>query len=263
MSRRNEFELALDHHRDRKMIEQLAREILLATVEFQTLSNDNLAFIEAHWGDADNPWWKVTFLVRGVRLYQVYFDGDKPTINYLGVKDPEEPIAAYTLHGHYIPGSGDFSLHTEPREKAPCGGILECPRCKKDVEEYQAYRLEQTKLREQALRDTAIVNLQKEEESVMVAYTAHGYHIPGSGEETPSPEDRAKEVVRKYVDNQQLGNALFDVMLVMFAYVGGGWKAILTTDIPNSQYFELTYFLDEDRIHINVFSKTDEDDVEG
>jgi len=191
---RKDFNLELDHYQDRKMIEQLAREIILAVAEFQTLSNDDLRFMEAHWGNADNPWWKATFLVKGVRLYQVLFNGEKPIISYLGVKEPDEPIAAHTLHGHYIPGSGDLSFVTEPEQKAPCGGILECPRCKKDVEEYRAYQLEQTKLREQALKETAIVNLQKEEESVMAAYTQHGHHIPGSGEDTEEsrPSVRAR-----------------------------------------------------------------------
>ena len=114
------FTAEIERSREANKLQQLAKEIMLATVEFQTLTEDDLVVMGTFWNYSDNrDKWKVNFLVKGIRLYQVLFNGEKPIISYLGVKEPDEPIAAHTLHGHYIPGSGDLIFVTEPREKAP------------------------------------------------------------------------------------------------------------------------------------------------
>jgi hypothetical protein len=65
-------------------------------------------------------------------------------------------------------------------------------------------------------------------------------------------EEAAKEIVRRYVDLENAGNARFEVRLISFVTVLDEWTAIVVTDIDHTRY-ELTCDTDTDRIHMNVF----------
>jgi Family of unknown function (DUF6275) len=134
---------------------------------------------------------------------------------------------AFTGHGHHIPGTVLPPRNDRPKNVARCGGVRFCPRCK---DEFEAYK-----------RD-------------------HKYQ----GSSAPQvPEDRAKYEVRKYVNDLHLGNARFEVKLVTFAYILGGWKAHVITDLEDELYFEVTYNSSEDVIYLDTYQKISNIVIEG
>lgn len=120
---------------------------------------------------------------------------------------------AFTTHGHHIPGT---TMGTPPNQRARCGGVERCPKCKSEVSEF---------------------------------------HFEGL--RTNKPADKGEEFVRKYVNNQNFGNARFDVQLITFTYILGGWKAFYTTDIENGTIYEVICKKDDNRLIMNVYQKQD------
>ena len=83
--------------------------------------------------------------------------------------------------------------------------------------------------------------------------------------ESPSPQERARQVVQAYVKSRltanQLSTVTFEdrhVFLLSFGFVLLGWKAILATTLSKDVHYEVTYDNFRGQTILQVFSKVDE-----
>ncbi|QBZ73606.1 hypothetical protein SEA_ROSAASANTEWAA_42 [Streptomyces phage RosaAsantewaa] len=122
----------------------------------------------------------------------------------------------YTSHGHQIPGTMD-SLY--PPAQAACGGIQGCKSCLSDAAQHM------------------------QEGTQMM------------------PQDfpaKAKELLINYVDShysQSFDKPEFEVYVVWFVKVLQHWKALVSTDMPDGKYYELTYNGDKRETYIDEYVK--------
>jgi hypothetical protein len=124
---------------------------------------------------------------------------------------------AYTTHGHHIPGTLKGQGVATAIAPIHCGGVDDCPGCRTEVDEYKT-------------------------------------SITGTGVNYP---EQAMELVREYVDRMHFGNAKFDVYVVIFAYVLGGWKALISTTIEDGMYYEVTYNVNKREAYLDAYKKLD------
>lgn len=73
--------------------------------------------------------------------------------------------------------------------------------------------------------------------------------------------DKAKQVVADYFNSQvdktdkvKL-NPQFDIYVVWFSKTLQNWKALVSTDVPDGMYYEVTYNGDKDEIYLDVYKK--------
>lgn len=45
--------------------------------------------------------------------------------------------------------------------------------------------------------------------------------------------------------------------VVKFSYILGNWKALVSTNIPDGMYYELTYNVNEDEIYLDAYKKVE------
>lgn len=73
-------------------------------------------------------------------------------------------------------------------------------------------------------------------------------------------QERAKQVVLDYV-NERLDKTdekqitLNDIYVVWFCKTLQNWKALLSTNLPDGQYFEITYNGDKEELYLDVYKK--------
>lgn len=48
-----------------------------------------------------------------------------------------------------------------------------------------------------------------------------------------------------------------DVYVVWFCYILGGWKALVSTSLPDGMYYEVTFNKDADVIYVDAYKKFD------
>lgn len=128
---------------------------------------------------------------------------------------------AHTFHGHHIPGSTERLIVGEP---VGCGGILDCPRCKAEVTEYNK-----------------LGALPFVPQNVSEDFQA-----------------KAKRILINYVDSHYsvaFEKPAFEVYIVWFAKVLQHWKALVCTDQPDKKYFELTYNGDLRVTYVDEYGK--------
>lgn len=71
-------------------------------------------------------------------------------------------------------------------------------------------------------------------------------------------QDRAKEIVRDYVDHAldvTDGPQKYDVYIVWFSKALQNWKALLSTTLPDGMYYEVTYDGDRSRAYLDAYKK--------
>lgn len=121
-----------------------------------------------------------------------------------------------------------------------------------------------------------------------MSYTAHGWHIEGTERDTrreigPGPsctgptfclpcrkeiqmygmligtdddhQIKAREIVTEYVKKKYGGEKVFAVYVVMFSYVLGNWKALVSTTIPDKMYYEVTYDKQNKAAYLDAYAK--------
>ena len=69
---------------------------------------------------------------------------------------------------------------------------------------------------------------------------------------------RAKEIVTQYAkDHLSKGKPEpeFETVVVWYGYILGHMKALLTTDLPDGMYYEVTYNGDKDELYVDCYKK--------
>lgn len=81
--------------------------------------------------------------------------------------------------------------------------------------------------------------------------------------EHETPEDHlqiAKDIVGHWIMNQRPGLVVRDqefyVYVVWFCFILGGWKALISTDMPDGRYYEVTYNKAKGVAYLDVYQKT-------
>lgn len=124
-----------------------------------------------------------------------------------------------------------------------------------------------------------------------MTFTTHGHHIPGTDWANPPKKDselcgahpscsdckaevdifvgtshdhpgKAKRIVSDYVVQRWMRHPLepmpkFSVYVVMFAYILGGWKALVSTTLPDGFYYEITYNANKRETYLDPYQKFD------
>lgn len=70
----------------------------------------------------------------------------------------------------------------------------------------------------------------------------------------------AKARVREWVDarmNKGQEAVGYDVLVVWYCYVLGGWKCLLTTDLPDGMYYEVTYNREKAEAYLDAYKRFD------
>lgn len=138
---------------------------------------------------------------------------------------------AYTRHGWRIPFS---PTETDPPHKiGRCGGPSFCLVCQKDIESYNLGRLQG----------------QKDNKMADPIYMNHPLL---------QPLDKATELVIDVVQENwpKTDDRIdFAVYVVWFCFILGGWKALLSTTIPDNKYYEVTYNKDTAEAYIDTYVK--------
>lgn len=49
----------------------------------------------------------------------------------------------------------------------------------------------------------------------------------------------------------------FDVYVVWFCYILGGWKCLVSTTLPDGMYYEVTYDKNKNSIYLDAYKKFD------
>lgn len=49
----------------------------------------------------------------------------------------------------------------------------------------------------------------------------------------------------------------FDVYVVWFCYILGGWKCLVSTTLPDGMYYEVTYDTNKNSIYLDAYKKFD------
>lgn len=73
-----------------------------------------------------------------------------------------------------------------------------------------------------------------------------------------SPQERAKELVREYLEERLEKTdpeVAFDVFVVWFGYVLGNWKCLLSTTLPDRMYYEVTGNASKSEIYLDAYQK--------
>ena len=80
--------------------------------------------------------------------------------------------------------------------------------------------------------------------------------------DTYPPIEMAKMLVAQYfnrkvekTDNFKLEED--DVYIVWFCYILGGWKALISTTVPDGMYYEVTHNKEKDETYLDAYKKID------
>lgn len=146
---------------------------------------------------------------------------------------------AYTTHGHHMPGTKALSVIDRPKNVARCGGPNFCSQCKNET---LGRILDSTDLSDNPV-------------------------IPEKEWKLGSPEDfqhKAKRLVKDYIDgklrkgpNYYDSLPAYEVYVVWFAKTLQNWKALLSTTMQDSMYYEVTYNGEKHETYIDAYRKVE------
>ena len=69
---------------------------------------------------------------------------------------------------------------------------------------------------------------------------------------------QARNAVVSATETHEEPVRLEETYLVLFAYVLGGWKALISTSRPDGRYFEVTYNKDKCETYVDFYVKVDQ-----
>lgn len=69
--------------------------------------------------------------------------------------------------------------------------------------------------------------------------------------------EEAREIVYDHIMNTRdpAGFRPSDVYVVWFCYILGGWKALVSTNIADEMYYEVTYNVKKDELYLDQYKK--------
>lgn len=133
---------------------------------------------------------------------------------------------AYTRHGHQIPYS-EVEV-PRPNSVVRCGGTELCRECRIDAGAW-------------ALRHRPVLNSRKEPQM-----------------DNPT---KAREIAYNYIKEHlektdtHVTFGPDEVYIVWFCYILGGWKALISTTLPDGMYYELTYNKASRETYLDAYKK--------
>jgi hypothetical protein len=71
---------------------------------------------------------------------------------------------------------------------------------------------------------------------------------------------KAKSLVDDWVQKRMLetgGATQYDLYVVWFCYILGGWKALVCTTLPDGMYFEVTHNAGKSETYLDAYQKID------
>lgn len=68
--------------------------------------------------------------------------------------------------------------------------------------------------------------------------------------------DEVTNYVYQHLDKSDPTPA-FDVYVVWFCYILGGWKFLVSTTLPDGMYYEVTYDKNKNSIYLDAYKKFD------
>lgn len=69
---------------------------------------------------------------------------------------------------------------------------------------------------------------------------------------------KAFSLVEAYIRSQnkvENSEFIFETRLVWFCYILGGWKALVSTDMDDHMYYEVTYNREKDETYLDAYEK--------
>lgn len=54
-----------------------------------------------------------------------------------------------------------------------------------------------------------------------------------------------------------------EVYVVWFCFILGGWKALVSTTLPDGRYYEVTYDKNRDKVYLDTYAKLDNTEIAG
>jgi hypothetical protein len=93
----------------------------------------------------------------------------------------------------------------------------------------------------------------------------------GANPVRPTSGDWAMHVAKKTVFNRvketlektdtHITFAEDEVYIVWFCFILGGWKALVSTTLPDGRYYEVTYDKVRNRVYIDTYAKIDNREI--
>lgn len=134
------------------------------------------------------------------------------------VKQSEK--AAFTSHGHHIPGTVLGSWR--PEQTSRCGGPKYCRKCVDEVNEYWG--------NQDGSSDFA--------SNILIDYEAN-----------------AKQKLRQYIDSHYDTPPAYEIRVTWSCKTLQNWKGILVTDMNDQKMYEVIYDGDKKRTYIDEYHK--------
>lgn len=68
----------------------------------------------------------------------------------------------------------------------------------------------------------------------------------------------AMQLVKNFIDSDRapLPVQHYDIFVVWFCFTLGNWKCLISTDMPDNKYYEVTYNKNTDETYLDVYEKT-------
>jgi hypothetical protein len=88
--------------------------------------------------------------------------------------------------------------------------------------------------------------------------TSYGPSNPGTDMVPEDFTQKPKRLLKNHVDSHYAAadeKPAYEVYIVWFTYILGGWKANLATDMPDGKYYELTYNAAKQETYIDEYVK--------
>lgn len=192
---------------------------------------------------------------------------------------------SYTSHGHHIPGLPHVPATDRPSPKR-CGGLRSCGLCTSEATRVLALRAKtvtvdgapimipfndprvEKLLAEIKEQDTSPSILHLATETARKKFFAEDLETEAGQSPGQVPQNRpddfpslAKEYVRTVLDKWYRENnpdeelPAYEVYVVTFAYILGGWKASLGTTMQDGRYFEVTYDYAQKQAYVDWYIK--------
>lgn len=173
----------------------------------------------------------------------------------------------YTNHGHHITGTVVTTMITAV---AGCGGPGVCGPCSREVESYKPYpeggRLSWNRETHdfhtpQGELGCGFCNNEKWKvpaiETVEIELASESEWRFGFPEKYQA---KATRLVKNHIDKGFVGYSekpAYEIYAIWFHETLLSWKALISTTLPDSMYYEVTYVGDERKAYLHAYVKTD------